>query len=121
MAAVPGTAPLRAPSAPVERPATRPRPRVRVARRRVASGVVWIVALAVLLAGIVALNVAVLRLNVQLDELGDRRAHLQAQNAGLESQISRAVARTDALAREQGLVPANPDTTRFVDLPAARR
>ena len=37
-------------------------------RRRVAGGVVWIGVVAVLLAGVVALNVAVLRLNIRLDE-----------------------------------------------------
>ena len=48
-----------------------PRPRaVRTARKRTwafSGGVVWIVALALLLAGVVAVNVAVLRLNLQLD------------------------------------------------------
>ena len=41
-------------------------------------GVVWIVVLAVLLAGIVAVNVAVLQLNVRLDELGRERVQLRA-------------------------------------------
>jgi hypothetical protein len=87
-------------------------------RSRTAGGVIWIGILAVLLAGVVALNVAVLRLNVRLDELGHRRADLQAQNAALESQISQAAARTESLARRQGLVPANPDETKFVDIGA---
>src|SRR5205085_10512058 len=53
---------------PKPKPAAQKRPRP-AARRRVTGGVVWIVFVAVLLTGIVALNVAVLRLNVQLDRL----------------------------------------------------
>ena len=60
-------------------------PRAKTApRRRVAGGVVWIGVVAVLLAGVVALNVAVLRLNVQLDELGQERTQLRADNAELQ-------------------------------------
>jgi len=49
-----------------------PRPTARVVKRqrRVAGGVVWIGIVAALLAGVVAMNVAVLRLNMQLDRLG---------------------------------------------------
>lgn len=115
MAAVPATAPLRAPAKEATPRVARPRTR-RAARIRLASGVIWIVTLAVLLSGIVALNVAVLGLNVRLDELSHRRADLQAQNASLEGRISQALARTDSLARRQGLIPANPDETRFVNL-----
>jgi hypothetical protein len=115
MAAVPGAAPLRAPARTPDAPAPLRRAR-RKQRVRVASGVVWIVAVAVLLTGVVALNVAVLRLNVHIDELGHRRADLQARNAALESRISRASARTESLARAEGLVPANPDETVFCDL-----
>jgi cell division protein FtsL len=88
-------------------------------QRRVAGGVVWIVVLAVLLAGVVAVNVAVLRLNVQLDKLGSEKVDLRSQNAELQSQVSSALAapRIQALARQQlGLVPASPDTTQYVQL-----
>ena len=53
-------------------PRKQPRAAPRRAERRskgVAGGVVWIVFVTGLLAGVVALNVAVLRLNVQLDGL----------------------------------------------------
>jgi outer membrane murein-binding lipoprotein Lpp len=117
MAAVPAAArALPAPQRP--QPAVRPRTKPRV---RVASGVLWIVVIAVLLAGVVALNVTVLRLNVRLDELSHRRADLQAENAALESRISQAAARTETMARQHGLVPANPDLTTFVELGARRR
>jgi cell division protein FtsL len=79
-------------------------------RRRVAGGVVWIGAIAVLLAGVVALNVAVLRLNVRLDELGQERSQLRADNAKLSSEIASKAAsgRIATLASTQlGLKPAS--------------
>ena len=91
----------------------RPQPRAvrKVApRRRVAGGVVWIGAIAFLLAGVVALNVAVLRLNVRLDQLGQERSQLRADNAELSSEIAAKAAsgRIAALASTQlGLAPAN--------------
>jgi cell division protein FtsL len=75
----------------------------------------------VLLAGVVALNVAVLRLNVQLDRLNGEREQLHADNSALASQLSSASSspRVQTLAKERGFVPADPATTAFVDL--ARR
>jgi len=74
---------------------------------------------ALLLTGVVALNVAVLRLNMRLEELGRERADLQAENAALASQLSSStvLARIQALARARlGLVPADPTETSYVDL-----
>jgi hypothetical protein len=88
-------------------------------RGRVAGGVVWIAIAAVLLTGLVALNVTVLQLNVKLDGLGRKRAGLQAENAVLQSQLASAAAapRIQARARgEQGLVPADPALTVYLDL-----
>lgn len=96
------------------RPARRPS-----AQRRVTGGVLWIVVLTVLLAGVVALNVAVLRLNMTLDRLGRERAQLRADTAGLQSQLSSAAAtgRIEAVAvRRLGYVPATPDQTTYVRL-----
>jgi cell division protein FtsL len=93
---------------PARRAKPRPRPRPRV------TGVLWIGALAVLLAGVVAMNVAVLRLNITLDRLGRERADLRATNAELNSRISSnaAAPRIQAIAaRRLGLVPAAPDQT----------
>jgi cell division protein FtsB len=73
------------------------------------NGVAWIFIAGTLLAGLVALNVAVLGLNVRLDRLGRERATLRDQNAALESQLSGAklLSRIEARARDQlGLVPA---------------
>jgi cell division protein FtsL len=87
--------------------------------RRVTGGVVWIVVAAGLLAGVVALNVAVLQLNLHMDRLNDQRARLRAENANLQSQLSSASAsgRIEALAhRKMGLVPADPAQTTYIDI-----
>jgi cell division protein FtsL len=96
-------------------PVARPR---RASQRRLRSGIVWIVALAVLLVGVVAVNVAVLRLNMRLDDLDRQRSDLQAQNAALQSQLSSAQAspRIQAKAVLMGLVPAAPQDTSYVEL-----
>ena len=97
----------------------RPRPRRSgaVPRRRLAGSVVWIGVLAVLLVGIVALNVAVLRLNMQIEKLGQERVELQAENALLASKVSSTVApsRIEHRARTKlGLTPAADPT--YVEL-----
>jgi len=100
--------------APRARAAPRPRP-----QRRVTGGVLWIGILAVLLAGVVAMNVAVLRLNMTLDRLGRERANLRADNAELFSQLSSAAAagRIQTLAiKRLGFVPATPEQTTYVRL-----
>jgi cell division protein FtsL len=101
-----------------------PRPRVRVRRRRrtrrVTAGVIWISALALLLAGVVAVNVAVLRANVAVDRLDQEQVQLQAENAALASQVSSANAsiRIERAARRFGLVPASAADTSYIDLAA---
>jgi cell division protein FtsL len=104
-------------------PATKPRPRP-VRSRRAAPrrhprvvGLVWIGALAILLAGVVAMNVAVLRLNITLDRLGRERADLRAANADLSSRISSnaAAPRIQAIAAKRlGLVQATPEQTTYL-------
>jgi cell division protein FtsL len=78
----------------------------------------------VLLAGIVALNVAVLRLHVQVDKLNAERTHLRAEKQALASQISMAAASPRILARarsQNGLIPADPSETTYIRLvPRAR-
>jgi cell division protein FtsL len=111
---------LPTPSRPGRRPKIRPAPRRRrEPRTRVFGGIVWISLVALLLTGVVALNVAVLRLNMQLDELGREGENLRAENAALASRFSSAHATTriEELARSQlGLVPADPDDTAYVEL-----
>jgi cell division protein FtsL len=110
------SAAARADRAPVPRARARPARAVRT-RTRVTGGVFWIGFVAALLAGVVAMNVAVLRLNMKLDRLGRERASLQAQNAALSSQLSSAAAtgRIQRLAMKRlGFVPASSQQTRFV-------
>ena len=74
---------------------------------------------AVLLAGVVFVNLAVLRLNLSLDKATQERANLRANNALLQSQLSAALAspRIQAQARRQdGLVEADPSTIGYIDL-----
>ena len=96
----------------------RPPARRRASRPRVANGVVWIVLVAVLLAGVVAMNVAVLQLNLRLDDLGRARAKLRADNAQLSSRLSSAAAaaQIESLARSRGLVPASSAETTYLYL-----
>lgn len=103
--------------APRERPhPARPRPRARPrpsARPALLGGVVWIVLLAALLGGIVALNVAALQLNMRLDELGREKAELRATNTALASQLSSAgsAPQIEVLAQKRlGLEPAADPT-----------
>jgi cell division protein FtsL len=59
---------------------------------------------------VVALNVAVLRLNVRLDELGQERSQLRADNAQISSEIASQAAsgRIAALASNKlGLAPTS--------------
>jgi cell division protein FtsL len=114
--------PRRGPAKPKARPKARAKA-VRSPRARLAGGAAWIGLVAVLLAGVVALNVAVLRLNVQLDGLSEERTRLRAENAELQSQIaSKAQAgRIQLLARGQlGLEPADAGRWTYLDLSRAR-
>jgi cell division protein FtsL len=82
-------------------------------------GVVWIVVFAVLLSGVVAVNVAVLRLNLQLDDSGRQRTELKNDITGLRAEISTAAAATriERLARgELGLVEVQPEDTTYIEL-----
>lgn len=107
----------------IAQPARAPRARAATASRKrswaLGGGVVWIVVLAVLLAGVVAINVAVLRLNLQLDEAGRERTELKTDIARLRSDISSAAATTriERLAEgELGLVEVEPEDTTYIQL-----
>jgi cell division protein FtsL len=81
--------------------------------------VLWIAVVAVLLAGVVAVNVAVLRLNVRLDKAGRERLELQADVARLQSDLSSAGASAQisrAAQSKLGLVEAGPNATRYLTL-----
>jgi cell division protein FtsB len=105
---------------PQAKPRPKAKPRTRARRRTRSHGaILWIVISAVLLAGVVFVNLAVLRLNLSLDKAMQERTNLRANNALLQSQLSAALAspRIQAQARRQdGLVPADPSTIGYVDL-----
>ncbi len=74
---------------------------------------------AVLLGGVVFLNLAVLRLNLQLEQATQDRVQLRAGDAALESQLSAALAsgRIQQLAHSRdGLVQANPSSIGYINL-----
>ena len=73
----------------------------------------------ILLAGVVFVNVAVLRLNLALDSATQERSKLRAENAALGSELSSALAspKIQSLARRQdGLVQADPSTIGYINL-----
>jgi hypothetical protein len=101
------------------KPQSRTRPR---RRTRSHGAILWIVVSAVLLAGVVFVNLAVLKLNLSVDRATQERTNLRAANAALQSELSAALAsgRIQAQARRlDGLVQADPSTIGYVNL--ARR
>ena len=103
--------PARTRARPKPRPAQKTAP-----RRRVAGGVVWIGAIALLLAGVVALNVAVLRLNVRLDELGQERSQIRADNAQLSSELASKAASGRIAAVASNRLGLQPTTATYLDV-----
>ena len=88
---------------------------------RLTRAVVVIAAIAVLLTGIVALNVAALRERIKTDELDVQIADLRDERRQLETALSRAgaVGKIEfAAKRRVGLI--EPDDVRHVKLPSGR-
>jgi cell division protein FtsL len=124
------TAAARPQPRPRRRPQEQPRPRAAPkpaarrrasARPRLAGSVVWILVVAGLLAGIVALNVGVLRLNMEAERVEEQRNELVARRDALSAELSRSAAagRIEAIALNRlGLV--RPDQTTYVRLTRAR-
>lgn len=114
---------------PLRKQGPRPKPRAQQKRaparsKGVAGGVAWIVFVTALLAGVVALNVAVLQLNVELDGLAREKRELRAGNNELASRLAstEASGRIQALARTRlGLIPAEPGQTTYITLQRAGR
>ncbi|HZC74920.1 MAG TPA: hypothetical protein VE220_03005 [Gaiellaceae bacterium] len=76
---------------------------------------------ALLLFGVVAVNVAVLRAHVAVSRLDDERARLEARKEALASALSAAnsAPRIEAAARRLGLIQASAGNTSYLDLTAA--
>jgi cell division protein FtsL len=87
----------------------------------VRGGIVWIVALATLLTGVVAVNVAVLRQNMQLESYATESTQLRDQNLELSSQLSRTSSPSyvERVAQKRlGLVLAASNQTTYIRLGA---
>jgi cell division protein FtsL len=90
----------------------------------VAGSVVWIVLIAALLAGIVAVNVAALRLNLESQRLEQRKDELLTENAAAASELSSlaSASRIEATAaRELGLERAGADRVVYVAVRSGRK
>jgi cell division protein FtsL len=114
--AQPTPAPRRRPAR--ARPKAPVRSRRRQANRRVRLPIVWMTVFALLLFGVVAVNVAVLRAHVAVTNLDEQRAKLEAQNQALASRLSAASSapRIEAAARRLGLVQAPATGVTYLDL-----
>jgi hypothetical protein len=119
--AEPVTAPRRRRPA-ARRPAASVRSRRKPTQRRVRAHIVWMILFALLLFGVVFVNVAVLRAHVAVSRLDDERARLEARNQALASELSAAnsAPRIEAAARRLGLIQASAGDTSYVDLTAGR-
>jgi cell division protein FtsL len=117
---------------PAQRPAQRParqrpakavRSRRKSTQRRVRAHIVWMTLFALLLSGVVAVNVAVLRAHVAVAKLDQEREQLQARNQALASELSAASSapRIERAARRLGLVQASAGNTSYLDLPTGGR
>ena len=100
------------------RPAAAPRTRSRAQPRRLRGGILWISLFALLLTGVVAVNVAVLRAHIDVSRLDKRQLELQQQNSSLAAQLSSAGAsqRIEQNAYRFGLRPAPGTDTSYLDL-----
>jgi cell division protein FtsL len=99
------------------------RTRRKPAQRRVRAHIIWMVAFALLLAGVVAVNVAVLRAHVAVSRLDQKQAQLQARNQALQSELSNASSapRIENAAHRLGLEQASAGNTSYTDLTSPRR
>jgi len=119
--------PAMTPRRPSRRAARRPAPAVRSRRkptqRRVRAHIVWMILFALLLSGVVAVNVAVLRAHVAVSRLDQQRAELQARNHALALELSAASSapRIERAARQLGFVQASADATSYLDLTSSGR
>ncbi len=88
---------------------------------RIIRGRAWIPLLGVLLAGIVAMQVEVLKLNAGIGRSLERSSALQAQNELLRAGVTRLSdeQRIERIAAQMGMVMPAPEQMRFVDTGSA--
>jgi hypothetical protein len=96
----------------------RNRTAARSSRWALGGGVLWIGIFTVLLAGVVAVNVSVLRLNLQLSQADGREPISAPISSRLRSEPRAPRPRRVSIGwrKELGLVPADPDQTIYVHL-----
>jgi cell division protein FtsB len=109
--------------APARRPAAPVRSRRKATQRRVRGHIVWMTLFALLLFGVVAVNVAVLQAHVAVSKLDQKREQLEARNQALASELSavNSAPRIEGAARRLGFVQASAGNTSYLDLTAGRR
>ena len=98
------------------RPATLARPRE--GRSPVAPGVLWVLLIATLLGGIVALNVGALRNSISASKIEGQEAALRSQNDKLRSVVAEqsGLGRINAYAVRYGMVSAQPQRNDYLRL-----
>ena len=108
---------------PAQRPAASVRSRRKPVQRRVRAHIVWMILFALLLAGVVAVNVAVLRAHVAVSQLDQQREKLEARNQALQSELSAAgsAPRIERAARRLGLVQASAANTSYLNMTSGGR
>jgi cell division protein FtsL len=84
--------------------------RPRAGRSPVGAGVLWVLVIAALLGGMVAVNVAALRNSIEAGRLSGQVASLRAENQSLQSHVAEmsGIGRISSLARQLGMVPTQP-------------
>jgi hypothetical protein len=84
----------------------------------VSAGVIWVLLLATLFGGIVALNVGALRNSIAASRIDGEAAALRSQNADLASRIvaDSGYGRISQLARNLGMVQAQPGRRDYMRL-----
>jgi hypothetical protein len=84
---------------------------------------VWVLVIATLLGGVVALNVGALRNSIEASRVSGQVAELRAQNQALQSNIAQdsGIGRISLQAKRLGMVQAEPAKRDFLRLhPVAR-
>jgi cell division protein FtsL len=121
------------PARPRRQPAAAPKParrarsqtlaRPRSGRSPVGAGVLWVLLIAALLGGVVAINVGALRNSIEASRVSGQVAELRAQNQALESNIAEdsGIGRISAQAKRLGMVLAQPQKSDFIKLHPGRR
>jgi cell division protein FtsL len=86
-------------------------------------GAAWVIVLATLLGGIVALNVATLRDSIEVSRLQTQARQLAAQNQLQQNRVT-SLSSPVAIGRKAtgfGMHLADPNTTRYVNMPPRHR